>query len=106
MQRANDKRKLTNREWSVTNEICSVLDPIAEVNIKIQGAKSTYIGKAAFFMKELMEIAKESEFDIRVPDQPNVSPVQYEPVAVNELLPEVRAAVTAFLEVMETKKLG
>ena len=106
MQRANDKRKLTNREWSVTNEICSVLDPIAEVNIKIQGAKSTYIGEAAFLMKELMEIAKESEFDIRVPDQPNVSPVQYEPVAVNELLPEVRAAVTAFLEVMETKKLG
>ena len=35
IQRANDKRKLTNREWSVTNEICSVLDPIAEVNIKI-----------------------------------------------------------------------
>ena len=55
-------------------------------------------------MKELMEIAKESEFDIHVPHQPNVSPVQYEPVAVNELLPEVRAAVTAFLEVMETKK--
>ena len=106
MQRANDKRKLTNREWSVTNEICSVLDPIAEVSIKIQGAKSTYIGEAAFLMKELMEIAKESEFDIRVPHQPNVSPVQYEPVAVNELLPEVRAAVTAFLEVMETKKLG
>ena len=48
MQRANDKRKLTNREWSVTNEICSVLDPIADVNIKIQGAKSAYIGEAAF----------------------------------------------------------
>ena len=33
----NDQRKLPNREWAVTNEICSVLDPIADVTTKIQG---------------------------------------------------------------------
>ena len=42
----NDLRKLTNHEWAVTNEICSVLDPIADVTTKIQGSNGTRIGQA------------------------------------------------------------
>ena len=49
----NDRRKLTNHEWVVTNEICSVLDPIADVTTKIHGSSGTHIGQATFFMKEL-----------------------------------------------------
>ena len=39
---ASDKRRLSVREWSVTNEVCIVLDPVAEVNIKVQEAEDTY----------------------------------------------------------------
>ena len=38
---ASDKRRLSVREWSVTNEVCSVLDPVAEVKTKVQGAEDT-----------------------------------------------------------------
>ena len=47
----NDRRKLTNHEWAVTNENCSVPDPIADVTTKIQGPNGTHIGQATFFMK-------------------------------------------------------
>ena len=50
---SNDKRRLTSHDWNVTNQVCSILDPIA-VNIKIQGAEDTYISLATFLMKELM----------------------------------------------------
>ena len=35
----NDNRRLTSHDWNVTNQVCSVLDPIAKVNIKVQGAE-------------------------------------------------------------------
>ena len=52
---SNDKRRLTSHAWNITNQVCSILDPIAKVNTKIQGAEDMYISQATFLMKELME---------------------------------------------------
>ena len=43
---SNDKRRLTSHDWNVPNQVCSILDPIAKVNIKLQGAEDTYISQA------------------------------------------------------------
>ncbi|CAM9867856.1 unnamed protein product, partial [Ectocarpus sp. 12 AP-2014] len=32
------KRKLTAHEWTVTNEVCSLLETVSEVTIRMQGA--------------------------------------------------------------------
>ena len=103
---SNDKRRLTSHDWNVTNQVCSTLDPIAEVNIKIQGAEDTYISQATFLMKELMEIMTSECFQIRVPDKPGMDPVQYEQVNKSELLPEVETVVEVYREVVEEKDLG
>ena len=103
---SNDKRRLTCHDWNVTNQVCSILDPIAEVNIKIQGAEDTYISQATFLMKELMEIMTFECLQIRVPDKPGMDPVQYEQVNKSELFPEVETAVEVYREVMKENDLG
>ena len=82
---SNEKRRLTSHDWNVTNQVCSILDPIAEVKIKIQGAEDTYISQATFLMKELMEIMTSVCLQIRVPDKLGMDPVQYEQVNKSEL---------------------
>ena len=103
---SNDKRRLTSHDWNITNQVCSILDPIAEVNIKIQGAEDTYISQATFLMKELMEIMTSECLQIRVPDKPGMDSVHYEQVHKSELFPEVEMAVEVYREVMEGKDLG
>lgn len=76
----------------------------AKVNIKIQGAK-IYISEVAFLVKELLEIIRDPELHIRVADQPNMNPVEYDTVDTNYLCPEVKMAVNAFDEVMGRKCL-
>ena len=94
---SNDKRRLTNHDWNVTNHVCSTLNPIAEVNIKILGAEDTYISQATFLMKELMmEIMTSECLQIRVPDKSGMDPVQYEQVKKSELFPEVEMAVEVY----------
>ena len=90
---SNDNRRLTSHDWNVTNQVCSILDPIAEENIKIQGSEDTYISQATFLMKGLMEIMTSECVQIRVPDKPGMDPVQYEQVDKSELFPEVETAV-------------
>ncbi|CAM9667254.1 unnamed protein product [Ascophyllum nodosum] len=102
---SNDKRRLTSHDWNVTNQVCSILDPIAEMNIKIQGAEDAYISQATFLMKKLMEIMISECLQIRVPDKPGMDPVQYEEVNKSELFPEVEMAVEVYREVMEEKDL-
>ena len=103
---SNDKRRLTSHDWNVTSQVCSILDPIAEVNIKIQGAEDTYISQATFLMKEWMEIMTSECLQIRVPDKPGMDPVQYEQVNKSELFPEFEMAVEVYREVMEENDLG
>ena len=102
---SNEKRRLTSHDWNVTNQVCSILDPIAEVKIKIQRAEDTYISQATFPMKGLMEIMTSVCLQIRVPDKPGMDPVQYEQVSKSELFPEVETAVELYREDMEEKDL-
>ena len=104
---ASDKRRLSVREWSVTNEVCSVLDPVAEVNTKVQGAEDTYISQATFLMTELLAIMGSGPFRIRTPDRPQVDPVPYDDVETSDLCGEVRtAAVDVCVEYTGKKNLG
>ena len=83
-----DRQKLTNHEWAVTNEICSVLDLIANVTTKIQGSNGTHIGQATFFMKKLREIFKGELVEIRKADV-EVSAIDYNGVSRDDLVLEV-----------------
>ena len=105
-RKSNDKRRLTSHDWNVTNQVCSILGPIAEANIKIQGAEDTYISQATFLMKELMEIMTSECLQIQIPDKPGLDPVQYEQVDKSELFPEVETMVEVYREIMEEKNLG
>lgn len=49
-------RKLTARDWMVTYENWSILDPIDELTVKIQGVGSTHISKITFLIKDLLKI--------------------------------------------------
>ena len=97
---ASDKRRLSVREWSVTNEVCSVLDPVAEVNIKVQGAEDTYISQVTFLVTELLAIMGSGPFRIRTPDKPQVDPVPYDDVETSDLCGEVQTAVDVCVEYM------
>eukprot|EP00904_Undaria_pinnatifida_P010346 jgi/Undpi1/6441/HiC_scaffold_20.g08922.m1 len=61
--------KLTTREWTIANEVCSLLDVVAEVTIKIQGGVDTHISQTMFSMLEIKEIIGDTEHWIRAPDQ-------------------------------------
>ena len=87
---ASDKMRLSVREWLVTNKVCSVLDPVAEVSIKVQGAEDTYISQATFLMTELLAIMESGPFRIRTPDKPQVDPVPYDHVETSDLCGQVR----------------
>ena len=103
---SNDKRRLTSHDWNVTNQVCSILDPIAEVNNKVQEAEDTYISQATFLMKELMEIATSECLQIRVPDKSGMDPVLNEQVNKSELFPEVETPVEVYREVMGEKDVA
>ena len=103
---ASDKRRLSVREWSATNEVCSVLDPEAEVNTKVQGAEDTYISQATFLMTELLTIMGSGRFRIRTPDKPQVDSIPYDDVETSDLCGEVRTAVDVCVEYMGKKNLG
>eukprot|EP00904_Undaria_pinnatifida_P000882 jgi/Undpi1/10795/HiC_scaffold_29.g13243.m1 len=62
-------RKLTSREWTIANEVCSLLDVVPEVTIKIQGGVDTHISQTMFSMLEIKEIIGDTEHWIRAPDQ-------------------------------------
>ena len=65
----SNARKLTTREWTIANEVCSLLDVVAEVTIKIQGGVGTHISQTMFSMLEIKEIIGDTEHWIRAPDQ-------------------------------------
>ena len=94
----SDKRRLSVREWSVTNKLCSVLDPVAEVNTKVQGAEETYISQATFLMTELQVIMGLGPFCIRTPNKPQVDPVPYNDVETSDLCGEVQTAGNVCVE--------
>ena len=66
-------RKVTTREWTIANEVCSLLDVVAEVTIKIQGGVDTHMSQTMFSMLEIKEIIGDTEHWIRAPDKPTTA---------------------------------
>ena len=103
----NNNRKLSSREWTVTNEVCSLLDVVAEVTVKIQGATDTHISQTMFNMREIREIFSGDVYKIRVPDQPyNDDSVLKEKIQVDDLMTETCKVREVVLSRMEKKELG
>lgn len=64
---SSDERRLTPCDWVFIGDICSVLDPIADVNIKSQGSKFIYTSQPAFLTDETLKIMGEDKLHIRRP---------------------------------------
>ena len=44
-QHTQNTRKLTSHKWTVTNEVCSLLDDVSEATIRMQGAADTHVNQ-------------------------------------------------------------
>lgn len=122
------KRKLTAHEWTVTNEVCSLLDTVSEATIRMQGAADTHISQATFIVHEVMDMLKDDSHPIRVenavvtppPQAPGLIPteeeeqqhqtslaeVSTEDTQVTDLTQEAQDVVQVMLEVLEEKGVG
>ena len=85
----SNRRKLSTREWVITNEMCNLLDVVAEVTTRIQGAEDTHISETMFNMLEFMEIFEGDTHKILTQDQNyNDGDVLKEPTSVDDLTSE------------------
>ena len=64
----NSARRLTSHEWTVTNEVSSLLDDVSEATIRMQGATDTHLSQAMFIMREVIDMLKRHKQPIRLPD--------------------------------------
>ena len=105
--RESNSRKLSTREWRITNEVCSLLDVVAEVTMRIQGGADTHISQTMFNMLEIKEIFEEEEHKIRTLDQPyDGRDVLKENQSVDDLSMEARTVRNVMLEKLAKKELG
>ncbi|CAN0447430.1 unnamed protein product, partial [Ascophyllum nodosum] len=58
-QHPQNARKLTKHEWTVTNEVCSLLDDVSEATIRMQETGYTHVSQAVFIMPEVIAMLKE-----------------------------------------------
>ena len=92
---------------TLATAVCSLLDVVAEVTTKIQGADDTHISQTMFNMKEIMEIFADDEHRIRVQDQ-NYSDgdVLKEKMGVDELTSETLLTRDTMIAKLTKKNLG
>ena len=64
----NSARRSTSHEWTVTNEVPSLLDDVSEATIRMQGATDTQLSQAMFIMRDVIEMLNEDKQPIRLPD--------------------------------------
>ena len=64
----SNNRKLSTREWVISNEVCCLLDVVEEVTARIQGAEDTHISETMFNMLEIKEIFEGNTHKIRTQD--------------------------------------
>ena len=103
----SNKRKLSTRVWRITNEVCSLLNVVAEVTVKIQGASDTHISQTMFNMLEIKEIFEGIEHTIRTPDQLyDGCDMLKEKQSVDDLSDEARTVRDVMLSRLEKKELG
>ena len=95
-QRPHNARKPTSHEWTVTNEVCSLLDDVSEATIRMQGVGDTHVGQAVFIMTEVIAMFKEESHPIRVPNATVLPPppngIPTESTQVTELTLEAQDA--------------
>ena len=109
-QQPQNPRKLTPYEWTVTNEVCSLLDEVSEITIPMQGAKDTDVSQAMFIAHEVMQLLRGETLLIRmqnttvVPAPPDGIPT--EEMLVSELSVEAQEVRNVLLEVMKQKGVG
>ena len=104
----NNARKLTSHEWRVTNEVCSLLDVVAEVIIELQGGADTHIGQTMFNMMEIKEIFTKEDHNIRTLDQTYDSSgdILKERIGVDDLSQEAQLVREVLLSKLKKKELG
>ena len=103
-------RKLTSHEWTVTNEVYSLLDNVSESTMRMQGAGDTHVSQAMLIMTEVIAMLKEESHPIRVPNI-TVLPtppdgILTESTQVGELTLKAQDVREVLLEVMEDKSVG
>ena len=104
---SSNERKLNSHEWKVTNEVCSLLDVVAEVTIRIQGGADTHLSQTMFNMREIHEIFGEDSHAIRKLDQAyNGLDVETEEMAEEDLTAEAQQVRRVLLSKFAKKKLG
>ena len=64
----NSARRLTSHEWTVTNEVSTLLDDVSEATIRMQGATDTHLSQVIFIMRKVIEMLNEDKQPIRLPD--------------------------------------
>ena len=109
-QHPQNARKLTAHEWSVTNEVCSLLDDVSEATIRMQGTGDTHVSQAKFIMTEVIAMLKEESHPILVPNTPVLPPppdgIPTDSTQVAELTLETQGVREVLLEVVEDKGAG
>ena len=109
-QHPQNVRKLISHEWTVINEVCSLLNDVSEAMIRIQGARDTHVSQEMLIMTEVIAMLKEEYYPIRVPNV-TILPtpqdgVPTELTQVAELTLEAPDEWEVLLEVMEDKGVG
>lgn len=100
-------RRLSPREWLVANEVCSLLDVVAEVTTHIQGSTDTHLGQTMFNMFEVKDVLSGSMQDIRRPDDScSARAAPTGPTPIGDLTPESEKMRELLLEKMGATGLG
>ena len=109
-QQPQNARKLTSHEWTVTNEVCSLLDDVSEATIRMQGAGDTHVSQAMFILTEVNAMLKEESHPIRVPNATFLPPppdgIPRESTQLAELTLEAQDMREVLLEMMEDRGMG
>ena len=102
--------KLTSHEWTVINEVCSLLDDVSEATIRMQGAGDTHVSQVVFVMTKVIAMIKQKSHPIRVPNATALplpsGGIPTESTQVAELTLKAQDVREVLLEVMEDKRVG
>ena len=75
-QHPQNARKLTSHGWTVTDDVCSLLDDVSEATMRMQGAGDTHVIQAMFIMTEIIAMLKKKSHPIRAPNATILPPPQ------------------------------
>ena len=67
-QHPQNAQKLTSHDWTVTDEVCSLLDDVSKATIQMQRAGDTHVIQAIFIVTEVIAMLKEESHPTRVPN--------------------------------------